>query len=310
MIRLGFVFPGQGAQYPGMGKELAQNHQEAALVFQQADDTLGYSLSKLCFEGPAEKLNQTEYAQPALLTASTAILKVVEKQGWKATMMAGLSLGEYSALVAAKSLTLDEALPLVQVRARLMQQAVPAGQGSMAAILGLDSQIVENACRNAAGLIDVANYNCPGQVVISGETQAVLEVGSELKKAGGRVIPLKVSVPSHSRLMSPAADSLKPLLDNINWREPEVPVLSNVNAASNAASQLPDILAAQLTSSVRWEQSMRYMLEKVDYIIEVGPGSTLSGLIKKIDKERLLGHIEDLDSLNNIEKRMSQLCNR
>lgn len=305
MLRLGFVFPGQGAQYPGMGKELAQNYTEAALVFEQADDILGYSLSKLCFDGPADKLNQTEYAQPALLTTSTAILKVVEKQGWKAIMMAGLSLGEYSALVAAQSITLEEALPLVQARAHLMQEAVPAGRGSMAAVLGLDHHMVENACRNAAGLIDVANYNCPGQVVISGEAQAVAEVGSELKKAGGRVIPLKVSVPSHSRLMSPAAEGLKPLLDKIPWREPEVPVLSNVNAASNTAAQLPDILAAQLISSVRWEQSMIHMLEQVDNIIEIGPGSTLSGLIKKIDKERLLGHIEDLDSLNNIAKRMN-----
>lgn len=310
MIRLGFVFPGQGAQYPGMGKELAQNYTEAALVFEQADDILGYSLSKLCFEGPADKLNQTEYAQPALLTTSTAILKVVEKQGWQASMMAGLSLGEYSALVAAQAITLDEALPLVQARAHLMQEAVPAGQGSMAAVLGLDHNMVENACRNAAGLIDVANYNCPGQVVISGEAQVVAEVGSELKKAGGRVIPLKVSVPSHSRLMSPAAEGLKPLLDKIPWKEPGVPVLSNVNAASNTAAQLPDILAAQLISSVRWEQSMIHMLEQVDNIIEIGPGSTLSGLIKKINKERLLGHIEDLDSLNNIEKRMNQIWNR
>ena len=310
MLRLGFVFPGQGAQYPGMGKELAQNYTEAALVFEQADDILGYSLSKLCFDGPADKLNQTEYAQPALLTTSTAILKVVEKQGWQASMMAGLSLGEYSALVAAQAITLDEALPLVQARAHLMQEAVPAGQGSMAAVLGLDHNMVENACRNAAGLIDVANYNCPGQVVISGEAQVVAEVGSELKKAGGRVIPLKVSVPSHSRLMSPAAEGLKPLLDKIPWKEPGVPVLSNVNAASNTAAQLPDILAAQLISSVRWEQSMIHMLEQVDNFIEIGPGSTLSGLIKKINKERLLGHIEDLDSLNNIEKRMNQIWNR
>lgn len=293
-----------------MGKELAQNYTEAALVFEQADDILGYSLSKLCFDGPADKLNQTEYAQPALLTTSTAILKVVEKQGWQASMMAGLSLGEYSALVAAQAITLDEALPLVQARAHLMQEAVPAGQGSMAAVLGLDHNMVENACRNAAGLIDVANYNCPGQVVISGEAQVVAEVGSELKKAGGRVIPLKVSVPSHSRLMSPAAEGLKPLLDKIPWKEPGVPVLSNVNAASNTAAQLPDILAAQLISSVRWEQSMIHMLEQVDNIIEIGPGSTLSGLIKKINKERLLGHIEDLDSLNNIEKRMNQIWNR
>jgi [acyl-carrier-protein] S-malonyltransferase len=138
----------------------------------------------------------------------------------------------------------------------------------------------------------------------------VAEVGSELKKAGGRVIPLKVSVPSHSRLMSPAAEGLKPLLDKIPWKEPGVPVLSNVNAASNTAAQLPDILAAQLISSVRWEQSMIHMLEQVDNIIEIGPGSTLSGLIKKINKERLLGHIEDLDSLNNIEKRMNQIWNR
>jgi [acyl-carrier-protein] S-malonyltransferase len=307
MVSLGFVFPGQGAQYPGMGKELAQYCKEAALVFEQADDILGYSISKMCFQGPADELNQTEYAQPALLATSTAILKVAEINGWKASIMAGLSLGEYTALVAANSLDLEEALPLVQVRARLMQKAVPPGQGSMAAVLGLDNIIVENVCRDAAGLVDVANYNCPGQVVISGDARLVSEVGLKLKKAGGRVIPLKVSVPSHSRLMKPAADSLKPYLDRINWRQPEIPVLSNVSASSHEASELPDILADQLVSSVRWEQSIRNMLQKVDYIIEIGPGSTLSGLIKKIDKDRLLGHIEDLDSLNNMKKRMSQI---
>lgn len=310
MIRLGFVFPGQGAQYPGMGKELALTYKEAALVFEQSDDILGYNLSKLCFEGPGDKLNQTEYAQPALLTASTAILKVVQSQGLAAVMMAGLSLGEYTALVAAKSLSFEEALPLVQIRARLMQQAVPSGQGSMAAIIGLDNNTVELTCRNADGLVDVANYNCPGQVVISGEAQSVLQVGTELKKAGGRVIPLKVSVPSHCRLMSSAADGLKTHLASIDWQEPEVPVISNVNASPNSASQLQGLLANQLVSSVRWEESIRYMLEKVDYIIEIGPGSTLSGLIKKIDNKRLLGYIEDLASLNNVGKRMNEICSR
>lgn len=310
MVRLGFLFPGQGAQYAGMGKDLVHAYAEAKQLFAQADSILNYNLSTLCFEGPVEQLNQTEYAQPALLTTTLAILKVAEKEGVQPTMLAGLSLGEYTALTAAGALTFQEALPLVQKRGRLMQQAVPAGEGSMAAVLGLDHTMVELACQDAPGAVDVANYNCPGQVVIAGEKKALEQVSSSLKAMGARVIPLAVSVPSHCRLMAEAAHGLTPYLTQINWQEPGIQVVSNVNAHENSASQFPELLAAQLVSPVLWEQSVRYMLEKVDYLVEVGPGSTLSGLIKKIDKSRLLGHIEDWASLKNIKQRVNEICNK
>lgn len=300
MARLAFVFPGQGAQYPGMGKELAENFPEAARVYDQADAIAGYQLSTLCFEGPAEQLNRTEFAQPALLTSSLAILEVVRKHGLTPVMMAGLSLGEYTALVASGAISMQEALPLVQLRARLMQDAVPNGKGAMAAILGVDAAQVITVCQEINGIVDIANYNCPGQLVISGEKEAVSQAGSSLKNMGGRVIPLAVSVPSHSQLMKDAAIKLQPYLCSANWQEPSVPVVSNVNAQSNTCNGFADLLVKQLFSPVLWEQSIRYMLNQVDYFIEIGPGSTLSGLIKKIDRSRLLGQIEDMRSLNKV----------
>ncbi len=300
MPRLAFVFPGQGAQRPGMGKELADNYEEAAQVFAQADAIIGYRLSALCFEGPAEQLNQTEYAQPALLTTSLAILEVVKKHGLAPVMVAGLSLGEYTALVAAGSIRLQEALPLVQLRARLMQEAVPAGQGAMAAIIGLEAEQVSKTCQQVQGIVDIANYNCPGQLVISGETAAVNAAGALLKTSGGRIFPLAVTVPSHSQLMQDAALKLQAHLAEINWQEPLVPIVSNVNAQSNSAHDFTELLRQQLFSPVRWEQSIRYMMQQVDYFIEIGPGSTLSGLIKKVDRSRCLGQVEDLRSLEKI----------
>lgn len=300
MPRLAFVFPGQGAQRSGMGKELAQNYTEAAHVYAQADAIIGYSISELCFEGPAEQLNKTEFAQPALLTTSLAILEVVKKHGLAPVIVAGLSLGEYTALVAAGAIRLQEALPLVQLRARLMQEAVPEGQGAMAAILGLEAEQVESTCQQVPGIVAIANYNCPGQLVISGETTAVNEASALLKNSGGRVIPLAVTVPSHSQLMQDAAVKLQPYLNNVNWQEPSVPVVSNVNAQANACQDYADLLVKQLFSPVRWEQSIRYMLNQVDYFIEIGPGSTLTGLIKKIDRSRCLGQVEDLRSLEKL----------
>lgn len=300
MPGLAFVFPGQGAQRPGMGKEIAANYTEAARVYDQADAIIGYKLSELCFNGPAELLNKTEFAQPALLITSLAILEVVKKHGLVPVMTAGLSLGEYTALVAAGSISMQEALPLVQLRARLMQEAVPEGQGAMAAIMGLKAEQVDAACKQIQGIAAIANYNCPGQLVISGEKAAVDEVGTALKNIGGRVIPLAVTVPSHSQLMREAAVKLQPRLTEINWQEPEVPVVSNVNAKSNSCHDFAELLCKQLFSPVLWEQSIRHMAAQVDCFIEIGPGSTLSGLIKKIDRSRCLGQVEDLRSLEKI----------
>lgn len=307
MPRLAFVFPGQGAQYPGMGRELAKNFEEAAHVFAEADDMAGYKLSTMCFEGPAELLNQTQYAQPALLTTSLAIFRVLVAHGLSPLMFAGLSLGEYTALVAAGSLTFQEALPLVQVRGKLMQDAIPPGKGAMAAVMGLDNDTISDVCQQTEGIVVIANYNCPGQVVISGEQDAVRDAGAVLKKAGGRVMLLAVSVPSHSPLMYDAGQKLKPHLARVQWKEPIIEVVSNVNAQVNPASQLEDLLVKQLFSPVLWEQSIRYIMEKVDYFIEIGPGSTLSGLIKRIDRTRIIGQIENMASLEKVIEKVNLL---
>ncbi|MGI5922297.1 MAG: ACP S-malonyltransferase, partial [Syntrophomonadaceae bacterium] len=276
-------------------------------VFQLADEIAGFKVSEMCFTGPAEELNKTVYAQPCLLTANLAIFQVVMSQGLKPAVVAGLSLGEYSALLAAGSISFTEALPLVQKRAQLMQEAVPPGQGAMAAILGLDSETVEQACSQQQGIVSIANYNCPGQVVISGESKAVLNASVLLKEAGGRVTPLAVSVPSHCQMMYEAALKLKPFLAGITWKEPEIEVVNNVNAQANPASSLADMLFKQLFSPVRWEQSVRYMMEKADYFVEVGPGSSLSGLIRRIDRSRLLGQVDSVASLEKVLAKVESL---
>lgn len=307
MLRLAFVFPGQGAQHPGMGQDLCDRFEEAAQVFDRADEIAGYKLSSLCFSGPAETLNQTEYAQPALLVAGLAAFEVLKKHGILPTVTAGLSLGEYTALVAAGCLSLEEALPLVQQRARLMQEAVPPGKGAMAAVIGLDEEVILQHCRQTQGIVDVANYNCPGQIVISGEAESVQTVSLCLKEEGGRVLPLAVSVPSHSQLMRGAAEKLKPYLRSLNWKTGSIDVISNVNAQENEAAALPEILERQLFSPVLWEQSVRYMRQKADYFVEVGPGSTLSSLIKKIDRGFLLGNVNDQQSLQKLVEKVKSI---
>ncbi len=307
MPRIAFVFPGQGAQTPGMGKELSLQFKEAAAVFDRADEIAGYSMRSLCFDDPEGKLSLTEYSQPALLACSLAAYQAALASGLTPSIMAGLSLGEYSALVASGSLSFDQALPLVQVRGQLMQNAVPADRGAMAAILGGEVSLVEKICHETDGIVAVANYNCPGQLVISGEREAVEKAAAQLKESGLRVVPLAVSVPSHSPLMYDAAMNLKLKLAEISFKECVPPVVSNVNAQENKSSEMAELLTRQLYQPVRWEDSVRYMMQKADYFIEIGPGTTLSGLIKKIDRSKILGNIEDMRSLEKTMEKVNKL---
>ncbi|HWP96778.1 MAG TPA: ACP S-malonyltransferase [Syntrophomonadaceae bacterium] len=306
-MRLAFVFPGQGAQYLGMGQDLARFFVEAAEVFGLADQALGFSISDMIFFGEAEELNQTEYAQPAILTCSLAALAVARKFGIEPDMVAGLSLGEYTALVAAGALSMEEALPLVHLRGRLMQEAVPAGQGAMAAVLGKEAALVDQICADVKGQVAVANYNCPKQVVISGSSADVQEATLRLKEAGARVTPLAISVPSHCTLMKEAAETLRPHLEKASWKTPAIPVISNVEAQPYEDARTVDLLARQLYSPVLWEQSVRFMMEKVDYFVEIGPGTSLSGLIKRIGRDRVWGNLDDFNSLGLLLEKVNSL---
>lgn len=308
MLRLAFVFPGQGAQYVGMGKELAELFAPAREVFARADEILGYKLSRVCFEGPEEELNRTEVTQPAILTTSVAAFEVLKSEGLMPEVAAGLSLGEYSALVAAGAVEFETAVELVVKRGRIMQDAVPEGQGMMAAILGMHESIVEEVCRESSefGIVNIANYNCPGQLVISGAREAVARAGELLKEKGGRLVPLSVSVPSHSRLMYGASQLLEQELIRINWAEPHFPVISNVTARELPGEKLVEALVQQLYNPVRWEQSVEYIAGKVDYFIEVGPGKVLSGFIKKKARSKLLGNVEDAASLTRLLSKVKE----
>lgn len=307
MLKLAFVFPGQGSQYVGMGQEVAAAYAAAEEIFTRADQICGYHISNLCFEGPQEMLNQTRYAQPALLVTGLACLAAARANGLSAVCMSGLSLGEYTALVGAGALPLEKALPLVMRRAELMQDAVPLGKGAMAAIIGLDDGAVEEICRQQAGSVTVANYNCPGQLVISGERAAVEAAAAQLKEKGAKTMMLAVSVPSHSPLMKGCAEEFARVIAGVEFDQPAVPVISNVTAQPHDVAGIPRLLAEQLYSPVRWEQSVRYMMTMVDYFVEVGPGSSLSGLIKKIDKSRILGQIDNIKSLNKLMEKVNSI---
>ena len=283
---IAFVFPGQGAQYAGMGAELARAYPEARTVFERADAILGMSLSALCWEGPDERLKETEVTQPAILTTSIAALAILQTRGLRCSMTAGLSLGEYTALVAAAAMRLEDALPLVRQRGRFMQEASSGRRTAMAAILGLDSGTVADICARAGakGVLEPANYNSPGQIVIAGDHAAVQE-GIVLAKAAGakRAVLLPVSAPFHTSLMEPAAERLAALLARLPLREPEVPVVSNVTAQpTQSPEEIRRLLIAQVLSPVRWEESVRAMSDMgAQTFVEIGPGSTLSGLIRK-----------------------------
>jgi len=295
---IAFVFPGQGAQYAGMGAELARAYPEARAIFERADTILGMSLSTLCWEGPDERLKETEVTQPAILTTSIAALATLQTRGLRCSMTAGLSLGEYTALVAAAAIRLEDALPIVRQRGRFMQEASSGRRTAMAAILGLDRGAVADICARAGakGVLEPANYNSPGQIVIAGDHAAVQE-GIALAKAAGarRAVLLPVSAPFHTSLMRPAAERLAPLLAQLPLREPEVPVVSNVTAQpTQSPEEIKRLLIAQVLSPVRWEESVRAMSDMgAQTFVEVGPGSTLSGLIRKTVPHARVLRVED-----------------
>lgn len=291
MGKVAFVFPGQGSQIVGMAQELSNHNDEVHSVIRQADEKLGYKLSKLMFEGPQDELTLTYNAQPALLTSSIAILQMLKKAGITADYAAGHSLGEYSALVAAGAIPFEDAVQTVHLRGKYMEDAVPAGVGSMAAVLGLDEQLLREACEDAtneAGPVQLANLNCPGQIVISGTAEGVASASEKAKEKGAkRVIPLVVSGPFHSSLMKPAASKLEDALSSIAITDAVIPVIANVDASEMTnAADIPVKLVEQLYSPVRWEQSVEKMIDLgVDTFIEVGPGKVLSGLIKKVNRK-------------------------
>ncbi|MBI3356978.1 MAG: ACP S-malonyltransferase [Nitrospirae bacterium] len=300
---IGLVFPGQGSQSVGMGKALCGAFPDLKRVYDEASSLLGYDVAALCFEGPAERLNLTEYTQPALLVASIAALKTLEPAGVKPIAVAGHSLGEYSALVAAGGVSFRDAVGLVQERGRYMSEAVPSGTGLVAALLGLTSQAVMEVCRAAStvGVVAAANFNSPGQVVIAGEKAAV-ERAIELAKEKGcrKAIHLPVSVPVHTPLMQKAADRLAKDLAAVQWSDLKVPLINNAEAkAISRAADIQASLVRQLPSSVLWEDTVHTMGKMgVTTFIEVGPGTVLTGRIKRILPDVKLLNVNDPKSLD------------
>jgi [acyl-carrier-protein] S-malonyltransferase len=299
MSKTAFLFPGQGSQYAGMGKELAENFPIARQAFEEADDALGFKLSTLCFNGPDDDLKLTFNTQPAILTTSIAALRVVQQEtGLKADFLAGHSLGEYSALVCGGALSLADAARTVRSRGTFMQEAVPVGVGAMAAMLSIEADELAAICAEAAQgeVVAPANFNSPGQIVIAGHASAVNRA-IELAKAKGyrKAMLLPVSAPFHCALMQPAADRLKTVLDAVQVNALALPVISNVEATANQdGGRVRELLVKQVCAPVRWEQSVQTMIGLgVTKYVEIGPGKVLTGLVKRINKEMTLVNIED-----------------
>lgn len=304
MSKIAFMFPGQGSQYVGMSQDFYEQFEESKAVFETATSLLGFSMEDLCFK-ENDQLNITEYTQVAMLTASTAILKKVESMGIKPDVTVGLSLGEYNALIASSVLAFEEAVKVVRERGILMQNAVPVGLGTMAAVLGAKKELIEEVCENTEGIVSIANYNCPGQIVISGEVEAVEKASEALKEQGAkRVIPLNVSGPFHSPMLKEAGEQLVKVLDTVEIKKPVVPYVANVNAKIiTEVEPIKELLGQQVSSSVRFEQSIEALLEDgVDTFIEMGPGKTLSGFVKKVNRKVNVINIEKVEDLEKLKE--------
>jgi [acyl-carrier-protein] S-malonyltransferase len=308
---IAFIFPGQGSQNPGMGKDLAENFPAAKQVFEEADEALGFALSELCFNGPADQLQLTENTQPAILTTSVATLKAMQQEGFSGpAFVAGHSLGEYSALVSANALPLVGAVKTVRARGSYMQEAVPVGTGAMAAILGADLQTVQEACDEAAQneICSPANINSPGQIVIAGHAAAIDRAIPILKERGAkRAVKLNVSAPFHCALMKPAQDRLAADLEEISFADLTVPVITNVDAKPvNRGADARESLVRQVSSPVRWLESVEFLINQgVQTFIEIGPGKVLSGLVRQINRDVRCVNVEDAASLHSAQEALA-----
>lgn len=300
MGKTAFMFPGQGAQYIGMGKDFYEQIPVSRRMFEIASEATGLDLPALCFE-ENDNIHITEYTQIALLTASVAMLEALKEKGVKSDVNAGLSLGEYGALVASGAIDYEDACRLVRKRGIYMQEEVPAGEGAMSAVLGMEASAIEEILEKEGKAVEIANYNCPGQIVISGEARAVGEVGGVIKEAGAkRVVPLKVSGPFHSSLLKGAGEKLSKELENVTLHDFTVPYVTNVTAEYVTDTRnIKDLLTRQVSSSVRWQQSVELMLKDgVDTFIEIGPGKTLTSFVKKIDRSAAVYNIQMAEDMN------------
>ena len=307
MGKLAFVFPGQGAQYVGMGKEFYEQISVSRKVYTIASEVTGLNLPGLCFE-KNEQIDITEYTQIAMLTTEAAILAALQEKGVKADVAAGLSLGEYGAILTAGAMSLEDVFRVVRQRGILMQEAVPTG-GAMYAVLGMDGEKIAKICDETEGIVSVANYNCPGQIVITGEEGAVAVAAEKLKEAGARrCIPLNVSGPFHSAMLKEAGEKLGKVLEQVELRAFSTPYVRNVTAEYvTEPSEIKELLGRQVYSSVKWQQSVERMIaDGVDTFIEIGPGRTLTGFLKKINKNVTGLHIEKVEDLDAVVKMLGE----
>lgn len=301
MSKTAFLFPGQGVQKCGMGKDFYENSSQAAKLFEEASEALRLDMKALCFE-ENDRLDQTEYTQAALVTTYLAMCRELESRGVKPDITAGLSLGEYAAIAAAGAMSDLDAIRLVRKRGMLMQNTVPAGEGAMCAILALDEKKIEEILSEIPD-VTIANYNCPGQIVITGKTAAVEMAAARLKEAGARrTLMLNVSGPFHSPMLEPAGAALRQELEQVTFQKLQIPYVTNVNACEiTDASEITELLVRQMYSPVRWMQSMEYMLKSgVDTFVEIGPGKTLEGFLKKINRNAQVHHVSCWEDLEQI----------